>query len=93
MTEPTLFDQTEPTVLAELERVVKDALITRTYDDEFSDGYNAGLEHALSEINRRKPAEIDQLKQAFAEGGGIPQSAESWVKKFRQQPNATDLRN
>ncbi len=79
MTEPNLFDNTELTVLGELERVVKDM------------AYNAGsayvviaLSKVLTEINRLKPTEIEKLKLAFAEGYIQTESAESWVRKFRQ---------
>jgi hypothetical protein len=74
-----IFDHSEPTVLAELERVVK-----AMKDQRRSLWYNYALDKVLDEIAKLKPTEIDKLKQAFAEGGAIPQSAESWVKKFKQ---------
>lgn len=79
MTEPNLFDNTELTVLGELERVVNDRIkLTELRDVRYE------LILILGEINRLKPTEIEKLKLAFAEGGSIPQSAESWVRKFRQ---------
>lgn len=83
MNEPNLFDNTELTVLGELERVVKDMIIDFPFDDA-SDRYNDAIKDVLSEIAKHKPTEIEKLKLAFAEGGAIPQSAESWVRKFRQ---------
>lgn len=82
MNEPTLFDHSEPTVLAELERKVKELIIDT--DNEYSNGHYNAIQDVLNLIAKHKPAEIDKLKQAFAEGGAIPQSAESWVKKFSQ---------
>ncbi len=79
MTEPNLFDNTELTVLGELERVVKRLILS---DDNAHEHY--AYSKVLTEINRLKPTEIEKLKLAFAEGGAIPQSAESWVRKFRQ---------
>lgn len=79
MTSPTLFDQTEPTVLAELERVVK-----AMKDQRRSLWYNYALDKVLDEIAKHKPSEIDKLKQAFAEGYIQTESAESLVKKFSQ---------
>ena len=79
MTEPNLFDNTELTVLGELERRLMRFMLTSDNAHE-----NYAYSKALSEINRLKPAEIEKLKLAFAEGGAIPQSAESWVRKFRQ---------
>ena len=78
-TEPNLFDNTELTVLGELERVVKGMK-----DPRRSVWYNHALNQVLYEIEIRKPNEIEKLKLAFAEGGAIPQSAESWVRKFSQ---------
>ena len=82
MTSPTLFDQTEPTVLAELENVINESMSKE--NESFDRGWNAALEMVLEEIALRKPTEIDQLKQAFAEGYIQTESAESWVKKFSQ---------
>lgn len=79
MTEPNLFDNTELTVLGELERVVNDRIkLTELRDVRYE------LILILGEIRKLKPTEIEKLKLAFAEGGAIPQSAESWVRKFRQ---------
>ena len=78
MSEPTLFDNSELTVLGELERVVEAMKNPRR-----SVWYNYALNQVLYEIEIRKPTEIEKLKLAFAEGGAIPQSAESWVRKFR----------
>jgi hypothetical protein len=78
MTSPTLFDQTVPTVLAELERRLNERF------KNYGLAYQTVLIAVQEEIDKLKSAEIDQLKQAFAEGGAIPQSAESWVKKFSQ---------
>lgn len=80
--EPNLFDNTELTVLCELERVVKE--LQQPNDTFFNLAYNTGIEAVLKEIAKHKPTEIEKLKLAFAEGGSIPQSAESWVRKFRQ---------
>jgi hypothetical protein len=82
MTEPTLFDQTEPTVLAELERKVEALKFNAHHQWDF--GYNAAVQDVLNEIDKHKPTEIDKLKQAFAEGYIQTESAESWVKKFSQ---------
>jgi hypothetical protein len=71
-------------VLAELERVVSDMLLFKTFSTDYNRGYNTAIQDVLAEIEKHKPTEIDKLKQAFAEGGGIPQSADSWVKKFSQ---------
>ena len=79
MTEPNLFDNTELTVLGELERVVK-----AMRDNNRNVWERAALTEVLVEIHRLKPTEIEKLKLAFAEGGAIPQSAESWVRKFSQ---------
>lgn len=84
MTSPTLFDQTEPTVLAELERVVSDMLLFKTFSTDYNRGYNTAIQDVLAEIEKHKPTEIDKLKQAFAEGYVQTESAESWAKKFRQ---------
>ena len=79
MTEPNLFDNTELTVLGELERVVNDRIkLTELRDVRYE------LILILGEIQKLKPTEIEKLLLAFAEGGAIPQSAESWVRKFRQ---------
>ena len=82
MTEPNLFDNTELTVLGELQRNL--ARIKSHETDEFDAGWNAAISHILTIIAKLKPTEIEKLKLAFAEGGAIPQSAESWVRKFRQ---------
>lgn len=74
-----LFDNTELTVLGELERVVE-----AMKDPRRSVWYNYALNQVLYEIEIRKPTEIEKLKLAFSEGGAIPQSAESWVRKFKQ---------
>lgn len=79
MSEPTLFDQTEPTVLAELERVVTSMIGVN--DPPL---YKHALRRVLIEINRLKPAEINRLKQAYSEGYVQTESAQDWVKKFRQ---------
>ena len=83
MTSPTIFDQTEPTVLAELERRLNNMKFNNPKTN-WKIGYNEAIQDALNELELLKPAEIDQLRKAFAEGGGIPQSAESWVNKFNQ---------
>jgi hypothetical protein len=82
MTEPTLFDQSEPTVLAELQNVINESMSKE--NESFDRGWNAALEMVLEEIALRKPTEIDQLRKAFAEGYIQTESAESWVKKFSQ---------
>lgn len=79
MSEPNLFDNTELTVLGELERVVKEK-----FESFNTPQYDLALLEVLEEIHKLKPTEIEKLKLAFAEGGAIPQSAESWVRKFRQ---------
>ncbi len=79
MTELNLFDNTELTVLGELEREVQ-----LLYDEAETNGYYYAIQDVLAIIEKLKPTEIDKLKLAFAEGGAIPQSAESWVRKFRQ---------
>ena len=85
MTEPNLFDNAELTVLGELERVVEDMLLfNKTYLNEYNRGYNTAIQDVLTEIEKLKPTEIEKLKLAFAEGGAMPQSAESWVRKFSQ---------
>ena len=84
MTEPNLFDNTELTVLGELERVVTEMFLINPVGSSYSHGYNTAIQDVLSEIDKHKPTEIEKLKLAFAEGGAIPQSAESWVKKFNQ---------
>lgn len=83
MTEPNLFDNTELTVLGELERVVKGMYLFEIGNDH-NIGYNTAIQDVLNAIELRKPTEIEKLKLAFAEGGAIPQSAESWARKFRQ---------
>lgn len=82
MTEPNLFDNTELTVLGELENIVNECKSKES--ESFDRGWNAALEMVLEEIALLKPTEIEKLKLAFAEGGAIPQSAESWARKFRQ---------
>ena len=79
MTEPNLFDNTELTVLGELEREVR-----LLYDEAETNGYYYAIQDVLAIIEKHKPTEIEKLKLAFAEGGAIPQSAESWVMKFSQ---------
>lgn len=84
MTSPTLFDQTEPTVLAELERVVKGMFLIHDLFNDRNKGYNEAVQDVLNTIQLHKPAEIDQLRKAYSEGYIQTESAESWVKKFRQ---------
>ena len=84
MTEPTLFDHSEPTVLAELERVVEGMFLIHDLFNDRNKGYNEAVQDVLNTIQLHKPAEIEKLKQAFAEGYIQTESAESWVKKFSQ---------
>lgn len=84
MTEPNLFDNTELTVLGELERVVSDMLLFKTFSTDYNRGYNTAIQDVLTEIDNHKPAEIEKLKLAFAEGYIQTESAESWVRKFKQ---------
>lgn len=79
MTEPNLFDNTELTVLGELEREVR-----LLYDEAETNGYYYAIQDVLAIIEKLKPTEIDKLKLAFAEGYIQTESAESWVRKFRQ---------
>lgn len=83
MSEPNLFDNTELTVLGELERVVEGLKFNEPHH-QWDFGFNSAINEVLSEIRKLKPTEIEKLKLAFAEGGAIPQSAESWVRKFKQ---------
>ena len=78
MTEPNLFDNTELTVLGELERRLNERF------KHYGLVYQKVLIEVQEEIDRLKPTEIEKLKLAFQEGGAIPQSAESWVRKFKQ---------
>ena len=82
MTEPNLFDNTELTVLGELEKIVNECKSKES--ESFDRGWNAALEMVLEEIALLKPTEIEKLKLAFAEGYVQTESAESWAKKFRQ---------
>ena len=84
MTEPNLFDNTELTVLGELERVVEGKFLIHDLFNDRNRGYNEAIQDVLDTIQLHKPTEIEKLKLAFAEGGSIPQSAESWVRKFSQ---------
>ena len=83
MTELTLFDHSEPTVLAKLERRLNNIKFNNPKTN-WKIGYNEAIQDALNELELLKPTEIEQLKQAFAEGYIQTESAESWAKKFKQ---------
>lgn len=78
----SIFNESVPTVLHLLENQVK-AKITESGCTVQSVKSKAYME-VLDLIRKMKPAELEQLKQAFSEGYIEIQPAQQWAQKFLQ---------
>ena len=78
----SIFNESVPTVMHLLENQVK-SKITESGCTVQSVKNKAYMD-VLDMIRKMKPAELEQLKQAFSEGYIEVESAQQWAQKFMQ---------
>jgi hypothetical protein len=71
------FTEKQLTALMRLEAVVRGMIEPNDHPL-----YKHAIRGVLIEIERLKPSELADLKQAFCEGGIETESAETWAKKW-----------